>query len=113
MKSYISIWIISALFLLGWNACTSDKTSGQAQREETATDSTGPEYTSAWVCPMHCEGSGSAEPGKCPVCNMDYIENKNATPAVPDAESETEADTNADGSTEVMDDAHEGHNHAH
>lgn len=27
-------------------------------------DKTGPEYTSAYVCPMHCEGSGSEEPGK-------------------------------------------------
>lgn len=33
----------------------------------------GPEYTSAYVCPMHCEGSGSAEAGVCPVCGMDYV----------------------------------------
>jgi len=39
-------------------------------------DMSGPEYTSAYVCPMHCEGSGSAEPGKCPVCKMDYIVRK-------------------------------------
>ena len=36
----------------------------------------GVEFTSAYVCPMHCEGSGSEEPGKCPVCDMDYVENK-------------------------------------
>lgn len=36
----------------------------------------GPEYTSAYVCPMHCEGSGSAEPGKCPACGMDYVKNE-------------------------------------
>ena len=35
----------------------------------------GPEYTSAYVCPMHCEGSGSDKPGKCPVCGMDYVAN--------------------------------------
>lgn len=34
-----------------------------------------PAYTSAYVCPMHCEGSGSDEPGKCPVCGMDYVAN--------------------------------------
>lgn len=34
------------------------------------------EYTSAYVCPMHCEGSGSEEPGKCPVCGMDYEMNE-------------------------------------
>ena len=45
---------------------------------ETATENakemmTGPEYTSAYICPMHCEGSGSKTPGKCPKCNMDYV----------------------------------------
>ena len=42
---------------------------------EEAVDKTGPEYTSAYVCPMHCEGSGSEEPGKCPVCGMEYVAN--------------------------------------
>ena len=26
---------------------------------------------------MHCEGSGSDEEGKCPVCKMDYVANEN------------------------------------
>ena len=30
-------------------------------------------YTSAYVCPMHCEGSGSEEAGECPVCGMSYV----------------------------------------
>ena len=33
----------------------------------------GADYTSAYVCPMHCKGSGSAEQGKCPVCEMDLV----------------------------------------
>ena len=33
----------------------------------------GTEYTSAYVCPMHCKDSGAAEAGICPVCNMDYV----------------------------------------
>ena len=32
----------------------------------------GREYASAYVCPMHCKGSGSAEAGTCPTCGMDY-----------------------------------------
>lgn len=36
-------------------------------------DMSGPEYTSAYICPMYCEGSGSDAPGKCPVCGMDYV----------------------------------------
>ena len=36
----------------------------------------GKEYTSTYVCPMHCEGSGSDEEGKCPVCGMTYVLNE-------------------------------------
>ncbi|MEY8779477.1 heavy metal-binding domain-containing protein [Allomuricauda sp. XS_ASV26] len=42
---------------------------------ETA-DKQGKEYTSKYVCPMHCEGSGSEEEGKCPVCGMTYVLNE-------------------------------------
>ncbi|MFC4221103.1 heavy metal-binding domain-containing protein [Flagellimonas marina] len=42
---------------------------------ETA-DKRGKEYTSKYVCPMHCEGSGSDEEGKCPVCGMTYVLNE-------------------------------------
>lgn len=42
------------------------------------TEEQGKEYTSVYICPMHCEGSGSEEAGKCPVCGMDYIKNENA-----------------------------------
>ncbi len=34
------------------------------------------EYTSTYICPMHCEGSGSDSEGKCPVCKMDYEKNE-------------------------------------
>lgn len=33
----------------------------------------GKEFTSAYVCPMHCKDSGSDEPGKCPACGMAYV----------------------------------------
>lgn len=39
-------------------------------------DQQGKEYTSAYICPMHCEGSGSSNEGVCPVCGMDYVQNK-------------------------------------
>ncbi|MEW2921603.1 heavy metal-binding domain-containing protein [Muricauda sp. ANG21] len=42
---------------------------------ETA-DKQGKEYTSKYVCPMYCEGSGSDEEGKCPVCGMTYVLNE-------------------------------------
>jgi len=40
------------------------------------TEQKGKEYTSAYICPMHCEGSGAATAGDCPVCGMDYVANK-------------------------------------
>lgn len=42
---------------------------------ETTVDKTGPEYTSAYICPMHCKGSGSDKAGVCPACGMDYVMN--------------------------------------
>ena len=46
---------------------------GHSHGAEGAAHGEGTAYTAAYVCPMHCEGSGSEEPGKCPVCNMDYV----------------------------------------
>ncbi len=43
---------------------------------EKAKDKTGKEYTAAYICPMHCKGSGSDKAGTCPVCKMDYVKNK-------------------------------------
>ncbi|QXP73695.1 hypothetical protein H0I31_12265 [Tenacibaculum sp. AHE15PA] len=33
----------------------------------------GKEHTSAYICPMHCEGSGSDIEGECPKCGMNYV----------------------------------------
>ena len=59
----------------------------------TNTEKQGKEYTSAYICPMHCKDSGSDKEGKCPVCGMDYVNNENHK---------------ADGHNH---DNHEGHNH--
>ncbi len=40
-------------------------------------DQSGPEYTSTYICPMHCKGSGSDNPGVCPVCGMEYEKREN------------------------------------
>ncbi len=41
-----------------------------------AADPNGKEYTSEYICPMHCKGSGSDKEGTCPVCKMDYVKNE-------------------------------------
>ena len=61
---------------------------GDHDHDHDAPDQSGKEFTSAYVCPMHCEGSGSDEPGQCPVCEMDYKEN-------PDAKVDDTGDTSA------------------
>ncbi|WNJ16450.1 heavy metal-binding domain-containing protein [Pontibacter sp. G13] len=47
----------------------------EAEADHAEEAKTGKEYTSAYICPMHCAGSGSDEPGTCPVCGMDYVAN--------------------------------------
>ena len=67
---YLKIFLMSFAFsvtALGLSSCGSNTD---------ATEKQGKEYTSEYICPMHCEGSGSEEAGKCPVCNMDYVENE-------------------------------------
>ncbi len=65
MKAFKSL-IISSLLLFSGLAITS--CGGNK-----AADTMGKEYTSAYVCPMHCTGSGAESMGKCPVCGMDYV----------------------------------------
>ncbi len=56
----------------------------------------GPEYTSAYVCPMHCKGSGSDQPGKCPVCGMDYVANTDHQGTPHDGPTEHDHDDHSD-----------------
>lgn len=48
---------------------------GHDHGEKASVDMTSMEYASVYVCPMHCEGSGSKEAGKCPKCGMEYVLN--------------------------------------
>ena len=88
--------IIFALFIglaFQFTACGGKhgETQNSAGQQETpAQDQSGPEYTSAYICPMYCPGSGSDQPGKCPKCGMDYVKNEKAGKDMP---------------------GHEGHNH--
>lgn len=66
-------------------------------------DKSGPEYTSRYICPMHCEGSGGAEPGICPVCGMDYVLNEDYQ----DPDSIEHEGHDHEGHD------HEGHDHDH
>lgn len=93
------------------NAKSSDKDMTEESTEAAAseTDMSGPEHTSAYVCPMHCKGSGSAEAGNCPVCGMEYVANE-AMKATDEGKGEMEGDMETEGE-EGAEEGHEGHNH--
>lgn len=101
--SLITLFAI-ALFVF---SCGSDTGSQEGEAETTteteatmeagpATDKTGKEFTSTYVCPMHCKGSGSDMKGTCPVCGMEYVASADLKEVTGDDEDE---------------EGHEGHNH--
>ncbi len=65
--NYKTLLFASLFFTISMVSC---------KHSHSAKDKMGKEYTSAYVCPMHCEGSGSHEMGTCPVCKMDYVKNE-------------------------------------
>jgi hypothetical protein len=69
------IFSAASLLVVSCSSPANNNKLGSASEESQEMEQQGPEYTSAYICPMHCEGSGSAEPGKCPVCGMDYVAN--------------------------------------
>lgn len=99
-------------------ATTTSCSQGQKSKTETV-DKSGPEYTSAYVCPMHCPGSGSMEPGKCSVCGMDLVKNEDHEMHQHDSmDTETMDSTGMDMSDSTMHggndggmESHEGHDH--
>lgn len=69
-----SIFLLLFCFAI---ACkpAAENTAAGTEKTEVKQDMSGPEYTSAYICPMHCKGSGSDKEGVCPVCGMDYVVN--------------------------------------
>ena len=85
----LSFGLLIACAVLFTVACGGGAANNSAGTEN-ATGEAGPEYTSNYICPMHCTGSGNDKPGECPTCGMDYVMN----------------DKTQGGS-----DSHEGHTH--
>ena len=100
MKNLKFNFVLIALFAIGLALTSCGNTSNDSAKTEQSAKQ-GKEYTSAYVCPMHCKGSGSDKVGTCPVCNMDYVVNK-------DHGHEGHDHGNHEGHDH---DNHEGHNH--
>jgi predicted nucleic acid binding AN1-type Zn finger protein len=62
--------LIVCLFIVFTSVSYSCKDSNKTKIEKV--DKNGKEFTSKYICPMHCKGSGSEIAGTCPVCEMDY-----------------------------------------
>ncbi len=74
MKVLKILLFISSLIAIGVLISSCGNKNASGDKTET-NDKQGKEYTSAYICPMHCEGSGSDKPGKCPKCGMTYEKN--------------------------------------
>ena len=96
MKMSKLVFLPFFAFLMAGTMISCDNSASGADKSE----QTGPEYTSAYVCPMHCDGSGSAEAGVCPECGMDYVANE-------DFKGESNSKTEKEGHS------HDGHDHNH
>jgi len=106
-------FVIIALFAIGLTLTScGNKSNNNSKTEQTAKQ--GKEDTSAYVCPMHCEGSGSDKAGKCPVCNMDYVKNSTYAcsmhPEITGIKGDKCSKCGMD-LTPIKGDDHEGHNH--
>ena len=84
-------FIFCCLITLASFACSNEA-------DSTSNDNDNYAYTAAYVCPMHCDGSGSEEAGKCPVCKMDYVKNDKAESTTTPSEQETEPETDSTNS---------------
>ena len=74
MKNFKSILV--AMILITSVAMVSCKDNKTKTKAEITTEKQGAEYTSAYVCPMHCKDSGSDKEGKCGTCGMTLVKNE-------------------------------------
>ena len=95
-----SLILVLFSFILACKPAAEKPSTEATTTPEQKPDETGPEYTSAYICPMHCKGSGSDKPGVCPACGMDYVLN----------EKDHEGHDHGDHEGHDHGD-HEGHNH--
>lgn len=78
MKNFKSI-LVALLFIMSLTlvSCNDKKTDAKADAEtEASVEKQGKEYTSAYVCPMHCKDSGSDTEGNCGSCGMTLVKNE-------------------------------------
>ncbi len=77
LGSIVLIAAVSILSCKDKKGETKVETKVEAKIEtEITTEKQGKEYTSAYVCPMHCADSGSDAEGTCDTCGMTLVKNE-------------------------------------
>ena len=73
LKMFLIVAFVSAgtLAMVGCGGAASENSENTEAAAEPHGE--GKEYTSAYVCPMHCKDSGSDNAGNCPACGMNYV----------------------------------------
>ena len=76
MKNFKSILVaMMVVASVSMVSCKDNKKEVETEVETNA-ENQGKEYTSAYVCPMHCEDSGSDKEGTCGTCGMTLVKNE-------------------------------------
>ncbi len=76
MKKLIFILPLAITLTFTLTSCGSKGTEKKQDGKEQKNDTAKTAQAAAYICPMHCEGSESNEPGKCKVCGMDLVKNE-------------------------------------
>jgi len=114
------ILILASFFILSCgNTGTADNAGNTLEKKVKPTKRVGgdtppkekKEYVSAYICPMHCKGSGSDTPGKCPVCEMDYVKGQSSLLKEKGRKNDSHEGHNHDSHEGHDHGSHEGHNH--
>lgn len=104
LSKSIFVLLLFSAFTIALTSC-GNKSKSESPKTEVNAEKSGKEYTSAYICPMHCKGSGSDKAGTCPVCKMDYKKNKDHNHDGHDHSGHDHDHHNHDGHD------HSGHNH--
>lgn len=71
MASFLMVFVLTFSFTACGDAAVATDATTETAAETPHGE--GKEFTSAYVCPMHCTDSGSDTAGECPKCGMAYV----------------------------------------
>jgi hypothetical protein len=105
--------ILMALFIAGAISSCGNREENPEQTNTQNAVVTATNTTDKYVCPMNCEGSGSDQPGKCPVCGMDLVLNRNYQESGTADSASVMPDTASSENHNHDDHDHGDHDHEH